>query len=161
MADTTATGSAKEAEGYDVNRRLALVCVDQPDRQDAVKAALQELGYSLHLGSGPDEAAELVRKNSYEVVVLDEEFNGATPHDHALLRAIQWMPMTLRRYMFVALLGREGKTFDNMMAFAQSVNVVVNVNDLPQLRGILQKGLADNEQFYRVFRQVLQEAGKR
>ncbi len=157
MADTTATGS----EGYDVNRKLALACVDQPDRLVAVKAALQELGYALHEGSGPDEAADLMRKNSYEVVVLDEEFKGATPHDHPLLRAIQWMPMTLRRYMFVALLSREGKTFDNIMAFARSVNAIINIGDLPKLKGILEKGLADNDQFYRVFRQVLQEAGKR
>ena len=63
--------------------------------------------------------------------------------------------------IFVALLGKEFKTSDNMTAFAESVNIVVNVNDIPQFQTIIQRGVVDNDQFYRVFRQVLQEAGKR
>jgi hypothetical protein len=48
-----------------------------------------------------------------------------------------------------------------MMAFARSVNVVVNLNDLPHLPAILKKGITDHVEFYRTFRQVLSEAGKR
>ena len=49
----------------------------------------------------------------------------------------------------MALVGREFKTFDNAMAFARSVNVVVNVNDLPHLPAILKKGITDHVEFYR------------
>jgi hypothetical protein len=69
--------------------------------------------------------------------------------------------MSQRRWSFVALVGREFKTFDNAMAFARSVNVVVNVNDLPHLPAILKKGITDHVEFYRAFRQVLTETGKR
>jgi hypothetical protein len=71
------------------------------------------------------------------------------------------MPMSIRRYMYVALLGRTYKTFDNMAAFARSVNVVVNLNDLPHLQAILRKGITENNEFYRVFREMLAEVGKR
>ena len=93
--------------------------------------------------------------------VLDEEFQGATPLDNPVLKAIAVMSITVRRYVLVALVGKDVKTFDNMTAFAKSVNVVVNVNDLPQLVGVLRRALADNNEFYRVYRQVLREAGKR
>src|SRR5437870_5898197 len=71
------------------------------------------------------------------------------------------MPISVRRHVFVVLLGREFKTFDNMIAFARSVNVVVNLNDLPHLPAIVRKGLEDNNEFYRVFREMLTEVGKR
>jgi hypothetical protein len=71
------------------------------------------------------------------------------------------MAMSMRRYIFVGLLGREYKTFDNMMAFAKSVNMVVNVNDLPHLAAILRKSVIENNEFYRVYREVLAAAGRR
>lgn len=153
-------GAQAEA-GFQVNRRLALVCADAPERQGAVQGALQQLGYVVYLAKSADDAVERVRKEPYDVVVLDEQFQGGTPLDNPVLRAIRVMPMSVRRHMFVALLGREFKTFDNMMAFAQSANVVVNVNDLPHLPVVLQRAIAENDEFYRTFRTVLQEAGRR
>jgi hypothetical protein len=41
------------------------------------------------------------------------------------------------------------------------VNVVVNVNDLPHFAAILKKGITDHVEFYRAFRQVLTEAGRK
>jgi len=141
--------------------RLALVCADQADRQTAITGALEPLGLTLQFAKDAPEAIDVMRKNAYEVIVLDEEFQGATPLDNPVLKAIAVMPITVRRYVLVALLGKDVKTFDNMTAFAKSVNVVVNVSDLPQLAGILRRALADNNEFYRVYHQVLRETGKR
>src|SRR2546426_12723518 len=148
-------------ETFDPNAKLALICVDEMERKAETSAALQELGYRVHLAASGDEASERMRKNAYEVVVLDEAFQGASPHDNPLLAKIQWMPTPIRRYMFVALLGAEFTTLDNMMAFGKRVNAVISYNDLAQMKPILQRALADNDQFYRVFRQVLGEAGER
>ncbi|MBI2217374.1 MAG: hypothetical protein HYU51_08760 [Candidatus Rokubacteria bacterium] len=150
-----------DQEAYDINQRLALVCIDDADRKAEVSAAVQELGYRPQFGENPAHVLDRIRKNSYEVVVVDEAFQGSSPQDHPVLKHLQWMPMTLRRYVFVALLGPELKTYDNMTAFSRSVNLVVNYNDVAQIKPILQRGIADNDQFYRVLRQVLQEAGKR
>jgi CheY-like chemotaxis protein len=141
--------------------RLALVCEDAAERQAVIKPALEQLGFTMVAAKNPAEAIERMRRDTYEVVILDEQYQGATPLDNPVLATIRSMPMSARRYMFVALLGREFKTFDNMMAFAKSVNVVVNLNDLPHLPAILRKGIADNNEFYRVLRGVLQETGRR
>ena len=141
--------------------RLALVCEDAPERQAAVKTGLELIGFTMLAVKNADEAIERMRRDVYELVVIDEQYQGATPYDHPVLASLRTMPISHRRWMFVALLGREFKTFDNAMAFARSVNVVVNVNDLPHFAAILKKGITDHVEFYRAFRQVLTEAGRK
>ena len=140
---------------------LALVCVDDADRLAAVSGALDELGYRSHVGTSTRDVLDWIRRTSYDVIVLDEAWEGSTPLDHPLLRSIQGMPMATRRYVFVALLGPDLTTLDQITAFARSVNLVVSYDDVPTLTRILARAISDNEQFYRVFRQALQDAGKR
>jgi CheY-like chemotaxis protein len=141
--------------------RLALVCEDAPERQAVIKAALEQIGFTMLAVKNADEAVERTRRDVYEVIIVDEQYQGSTPLDNPVLAALRLLPMSHRRWSFVALVGREFKTFDNAMAFARSVNVVVNVNDLPHLPAILKKGITDHVEFYRTFRQVLAEVGKR
>ena len=143
------------------NLRLALVCEDAAERQGVIKPALEQVGFTMVAPKNATEAIERMRRDTYELLVLDEQYQGATPLDNPVLAAIRTMPMSTRRYMFVVLLGRDFKTFDNMMAYTKSVNVVVNLNDLPHLPAILRKGVADNNEFYRVMRGVLQDTGRR
>lgn len=154
---SAAAGGAPDA--YD--SRLALVCEDAPERQAIIRAALEQIGFAMLAVKNADEAVERMRRDVYELVILDEQYQGATPLDNPVLAAVRGMAMTQRRWMFVALVGREFKTFDNAMAFARSVNVVVNVNDLPHFPAILKKGITEHVEFYRTFRQVLTDAGKR
>ena len=143
------------------NQRLVLVCVDAPERQAVIKAALEQLGFTMYASKTAEDAVERLRRETFEVAIVDEQFQGGNALDNEVLTAFLNMPMSTRRYMFVALLGRTYKTFDNMMAFARSVNVVVNLNDLPHLPAILRKGVTENNEFYRVFRETLLEVGKR
>lgn len=150
-----------EAAEVQYEARLALVCEDAPERQAVIKPALEQVGFAMLAPKGAADAIERIRRDTYEIVIVDERYQGTSPLDNPVLGAIRGMPMTQRRWMFVTLLGREFKTFDNAMAFARSVNVVVNVNDLPHLPAILKKGITDHVEFYRTFRQVLADVGKR
>ena len=154
MADAT---NAQEL----VTPRLVLVCVDDASRQNVIKAALDQLGFTMYAAKSAEEAVERLRRDPFEVAIVDEQFQGSSGLDNEVLQALQTMPMSIRRYMFVALLGRTYKTFDNMLAFSRSVNVVVNLNDLPHLPAILRKGITENNEFYRAFREMLAEVGKR
>jgi hypothetical protein len=135
--------------------------VDAGDRQTAVRTALEQLGYTPETPAGAADAIDWMRKTLYPVVVIDERYEGVAPLDNPVLKALSATIMSVRRYMFVALLGDDLKTLDNTTAFSRSVNAVVNVNDLGQLATILRRAIADNDAFYRVFREVLQAAGKR
>ena len=144
-----------------VTPRLVLVCVDDASRQNVIKAALDQLGFTMYAAKSAEEAVERLRRDPFEVAIVDEQFQGSSGLDNEVLQTLQTMPMSIRRYMFVALLGRTYKTFDNMLAFSRSVNVVVNLNDLPHLPAILRKGITENNEFYRTFREMLAEVGKR
>jgi CheY-like chemotaxis protein len=144
-----------------LDARPALVCVDDASRQAAVTSALKELGYAPETPSSADNALDRMRKTAYEVVVVDETFDGATALDNGVLKGLGAMSMMVRRYMFVALIGKSVPTLDNATAFARSVNAVFSYGDLDQLAPILQRAIADNDAFYRVFREVLKAAGKR
>jgi ActR/RegA family two-component response regulator len=150
-----------ETEAFDINQRFALAAVDDENRKAAVNGALQELGFRVHFAATTDDGYDRLRKTSYEVVVIDQAFQRGTLLDNPLLQQIQTLPASTRRYMFVALLGPGVKTMDNMTAFAASVNAVINYNDLAQASAILQRSIAENDQFFRVLRSVLQEAGRR
>ena len=141
--------------------RLVLVCVDDISRQNVIKTAVEQLGFTMFAAKSTEEAVERLRRDTFEVAIIDEQFQGGNALDNDILQALVAMPMSVRRYMFVALLGRTYKTFDNMLAFSRSVNVVVNLNDLPHLPAILRKGINENNEFYRVFREMLAEVGKR
>ena len=152
---------AETTEGFDINQRFALVAVDDETRKAAVTDALQGLGFRVHVAASTDEGHDRLRKTAYEVVAIDQAFQGGTALDHPLLQQLQMMSAATRRYMFLALLASDVKTLDNMGAFAASVNAVINYNDLAQAKAIFERGIAENDQFFRVFRTVLQEAGKR
>jgi CheY-like chemotaxis protein len=139
----------------------ALVCVDDADRRGAVRAALEELGYAPEVPTDAAAATDQLRKTPYQVVVLDEAYGGGTAVDNPVLKALNTVTMSVRRYLFVALIASDVKSLDHGAAFARSVNAVINPNDLPQLAGLLRRAVADNDAFYRVFREVLQAAGKR
>ena len=155
MADAT------PAQDFNNAPRLVLVCVDDVSRQSVIKAALEQLGFAMYAAKSTEEAVERLRRDTFEIAVVDEQFQGSSAADNDVLQALLNMPMSIRRYMYVVLLGRAYKTFDNMAAFARSVNVVVNLNDLPHLPAILRKGITENNEFYRVFREMLAEVGKR
>ena len=140
-------------------RGLAMVCVDQLHGQMRVKTALAELGYTVHIVNDPKEAIDRLWQQPYALVILHEEYGGAAD-DNAVLKILQPMPMSIRRFMYVGLIGKQYRTLDQTAAFAKSVNFVVAETELSNLKAIVQEAVADHDRFYRVFREVLREAGK-
>jgi len=44
------------------NQRLVLVCVDAPERQAVIKAALDQLGFIMYVAKNVDDALERLRR---------------------------------------------------------------------------------------------------
>lgn len=145
---------------YDENAKMALVCEDDPEALKDIKAALSELRYSAEAAADAEDAFGKLKFNRYDVVILSEKFAGSTPDSNTLLKHLQFMPMSTRRHIFVALLGEALVTLDNMAAFERSVNVVINRKDLPNIKGILKRAVHDYEQFYKVYKESLIKMGK-
>jgi CheY-like chemotaxis protein len=137
----------------------ALVCVDEPGRLKAVKEALEELNYYSSVASSVKEALSKLRYNQYDLVMLDEGFCGESAENNTILRYLQPMPMATRRAIFLMLISKEVKTLDNLMAFAASVNAILNIEDIEKVKLVLERALADHRRFYKVYADILQGIG--
>ena len=141
--------------------RPALICVEDEQRRASVVSSLEELGYQVQVAADAEVAIEAIRKSGCRVIVIDEAYDAAAPADLSVMKTLNTMSISARRYIFVAMIGEDVKTLDNAIAFSRSVNAVVHVSDLGGLAPILRRAVADNDAFYRAFREVLQAAGKR
>ena len=141
--------------------RPALVCVEDEQRRASVVSSLEELGYQPQVAADTEVAVEAIRKSGCRVIVVDEAYEAPSPAENPVMKTLNTMPISARRYIFVAMIGEDVKTLDNAIAFSRSVNAVVHISDLGGLAPILRRAIADNDGFYRAFREVLQAAGKR
>jgi predicted Zn finger-like uncharacterized protein len=154
-------GSAYESplEVLEEGAMGALVCVDEAERLKAVKEALDDLGYFSSVASSVKEALSKLRYNHYDLVMLDEEFCGETSENNTILRYLQPMPMNTRRQIFLILISKQFRTNDNLAAFANSVNGVINASDIEKVKLVLERALADHRRFYKVYTDCLQSIG--
>ncbi len=151
--------SSPEENEFVEDRKLALVCLDSAPQRALAKTALEGLGYTVHIPTALEDAIHRIRANRYEVVILHETYGG-TVESNQVLQTIQPMAMAIRRHMCVGLVGKQFRTFDHMTAFSKSVNFVVAERELPKVKGITRQAVTENDQFYRVFRESLRDAGK-
>lgn len=150
-----------EIEDYEEGFKTALICDDNPETQDFISSSLKSLNYKIDISTSSADTFEKIKFNQYDVIILNENFAGSTPENNEVLKFFQNMPMVSRRHIFLALIGQNFKTLDNMAAFSKSVNAVINKSDMENLTNILKKSIADNEQFYKVYKEILRKLGKR
>jgi hypothetical protein len=141
-------------------RGSAMICVDPLHGQMRIKTALAELGYTVHIVNDPKDAIDRILQKRDDLVILHEEYGGSPDHN-SVLQAIQPLPMSIRRFMYVGLIGRQLRTLDPMAAFVRSVNFVVADQELGNLKAIVRLAVSENNQFFRALRETLQEVGKR
>jgi CheY-like chemotaxis protein len=145
---------------FELGDRTSIVCADTITTE-TIRGSLKDLGFKTHFADSEDAALERIRYTQYYCIVVHENFAGSTLKSNAVLQYLAPLPMALRRGSFVCLIGDSFNTLDAMQAFAQSVHVVVNPLDLPNLTAILKKGLAEFEMTYRVYRVSVDAQGDR
>ena len=148
----------EEIEIYDEHDKIALILDRQND--DLWDSVLSELEYKLQRAKSPEHAVHKLRFNQYHVVVFHEKYGDSSLKTSPLYEYIRDMPMYTRRKTFVAVVGENFKTLDNMEALAYSVNLVINQKDIGQLETILKKSIGDNDTFYKVYRETMTALGK-
>lgn len=146
---------------YLKSSQTALVCEDNQELQKTIISALKDLQYRTDVSISAEDALEKIKFNQYGIIVLNEIFEGKSPENNAVLKKLQEMPMAARRYTFLALLSRNLPTQDNMAAFERSANVVINEEDIPNFKDILEFSVLDNKHFYKIYRESLLKLGKR
>jgi hypothetical protein len=158
--DTQSYGESASLGFFDEDTKLALVLDNDEERQGKIRAAVEELGFHFIESGSTRDAIGKMRFNQFHLIILSEGFDDQPLEYSPIINSLNHTPMSYRRKTFLALIGDQLKTMDNMMAFSMSANVVVNPDDMDKLSGILKKAFAENERFYKVFVDCLRETGK-
>ena len=132
----------------------ALIAFSTPEWLQEAKTALQELGYKVHTAATHSDFLMRFSQAHYQVVLVEELFGANTPDENVALKALQTMPMNQRRHATVLLIGNNFQTFTPMEAFQQSVHAVINSSELFLLKQLVEKAVADNDQFLKSYREV-------
>ncbi len=160
--DLTQTYDAMEKPFDFLNEgeRTALICEPNSNMKQTVRQALEALGFHCAEAQSTLEALKQLRYHIFDLVVLNENFDGKEPEENPLRIYLSRLPMATRRNIYVILLTRRFRTMDNMAAFNLSANLVIHEKNMGQMEQITQRGLADNAAFYNMYHQAQDSTGE-
>lgn len=138
--------------------KAALLC-DQ-ENYGVIGPILKEFGYEVKIANSPEDAINRIRFTVYDLIILNEKFGCNEITENSVLKFLQHMPMSTRRKIVLFLIGNNFQTFDNMGAFVNSVNLLINKKDIASLTMILKKFNQDHKRFYKIFNESLKKYGK-
>jgi len=145
---------------FEIGDTTSLICTDS-SLGDVIRSTLRELHFKFHTADSADQAIERTRYTSYDMIIIQENFAGATLKSNTVLNYVSALPMAERRYSMMVLIGESFKTLDAMQAFTHSVQLVVNVEDILNLTAILKKTWAEFESLYKTYKDVFAGLGEK
>jgi predicted Zn finger-like uncharacterized protein len=159
-ASDTRDALEKSFDFVEAGVETALICEQDAGVSKKIHSVLQRMEYHVTEVASARDAMKYMRFRVFDLVVLDDNFEGSGPESNHVLQYLGHQPMNTRRHIFVALLGNDFKTANNMTAFNRSVNLVVNLKDIDELEKVLKRSLIENEEFYRVLKGTLRKVGR-
>jgi hypothetical protein len=140
--------------------KLALILPADRDEEGKIKASLEEIGYRTVSSPNTRDATGKMRFHRFDTIVLCDGYDNQPLDQSPILGYLNRLTMSVRRQIFLTLVGDQFKSMDNMMAFAMSANLVVCRRDIDQMPLIMNKAISENDRFYKVFTDTLAEVGK-
>lgn len=141
--------------------KTALVCHPNAQLRSTIAGLLKSAGYLVTEAITGEEALRSMRFHVYQLVILDEAFEGGRDIARNLvLSYLSHLSMSIRRSIFVVLVSSTIRTSDNMAAFNLSVNLIINNTNMADFMAIVDYGMSENQEFYRVFRESMIKLGR-
>jgi hypothetical protein len=134
--------------------RPALLACSNPEWAATARTALTELGYKTHEVVAHADFSSRFSRFRYEVVIIEDLFDATKFAENLSLQSLQNMAVNQRRHAVIILLGDQFKTFDPMQAFQQSVHAVINGTEVPLLKQLTEKTIAENDLFLHNYREA-------
>ncbi|MDR2339142.1 MAG: hypothetical protein LBF40_03265 [Deltaproteobacteria bacterium] len=129
----------------------ALIIFDKEEVQDFLNEKLTSMGYRVILALNVRDAAKQLKFGRFKVVLLQEDYYGATLRSNQLLKALTTLELSVRRKMFIGLVGPNFTSLDDLMAFSLSMDTVINSNDLDDIERILISATGHVSKFFATY----------
>jgi hypothetical protein len=159
-----------DSEDFDFNEKpfdfieeeglTAMLCEQDPAARQTIESALNLMDYQITVAESARDALKRMRYHTYDLIVVNENFDTKNPASNGVLIYLERLGMAVRRNIFVAMISNRYRTMDNMMAFHDSVNLIINIKNIEDVGKILSRGITDNQMFYNVYRETLKELGR-
>ena len=154
LAALLAKGDGKVGSGYGWDEKQALVCVGT-DRREEASQVLREAKYNVEAPVEKTLAVDILRDRHMDLVLLDDHFDANAYGAEAVRQEVQRLRPNDRRRVYLIYLSETGRTLDQLAAFLENVNLIVNPSDLPHLPQALERSLRDYNELYRHFNTAL------
>ena len=141
------------------DRPKAMVVFDDPEVQDLIIKKMEEGGYNAMAALNPRDAAKQLKFATFSLLILQENYCGATLHGNLLLRSLQTIDISSRRGMLVILVSPEMTSLDDLTAFGLSIDAIINISDIESIDRLLVSITARAKKFYAIYREILAEHG--
>jgi CheY-like chemotaxis protein len=146
MSDDTDLQSAL-SEAVD-DRPKAMVVFDDPEVQELIIKRLEEGGYNAAAALNPRDAAKQLKFVNFSLLILQENYCGATLHGNLLLRSLQTIDISNRRGMLVILVSPTMTSLDDLTAFGLPIDGIINIADVESIDRLLVSVTARAKKFY-------------
>lgn len=160
LDDEAYDASEKPFDFLEEEGKTALLCENDPERSKKIKEILEIMEYHITEPEGVRDVLRKMKYHSYDLVLVNEGFDGSDPESNGILIYLERMNMEVRRDIYVALISDRYPTLDYMNAFLKSVNITINPKDLPSLDQILTRGIQERDMFYDVYKDSAKKFGK-
>lgn len=147
-------------EYLDEGIQTALLCEHNLAVRQKMRSLLEKMDYHVVEAASARNALKYMRFHLYDLVIVNEAFEATDADSNQVLQYLSSLPMSIRRNMFVVLLGKRFRTMDNMLAFNKSVNLAVNLKDVDDMEKILKGALKEHALFYEIFMESLKKTGR-
>ena len=134
---------------FEPGDKSALVCMDVPEVQRLVVENLTEIDYKIHTGLFLEDILLKLQTHTYDIVVVAEHFNASTKETNPILEASHELPNHQRRAQMFILVGSGVHTDSEMEAWATSVDLVVSLADVPNLKHVVRRAVIRRDSFYK------------
>lgn len=136
----------------------ALVCMDIPEAQRLVVENLTELGCKIHTGLFTEDILVKLQTHAYDIVVVAENFANSNIETNPVLEATLEILPNQRRRQIMVLVGSSVHTDSDMESWANSVDLVVNLADVPNIKHVLRRCMQRCRSFYTPYAEALTAA---
>jgi CheY-like chemotaxis protein len=143
---------------FEPGDKTALVCMDVPEMERIAIEQLVELGHKVHTGHSIEDLLFKLQAHLYDVLIIAENFGASTLETNPLLNQILREPAAQRHKHLVVLIGASVRTADENQAFQNSVDLVVNLADVRNLRPVIRRALMRTQEFYSRFLEAITAA---
>ena len=133
---------------------VALLCIGSPELQEIAIDQITQLGFAIHTATNAEYAISKISSQPYNIVAIEENLEGTDAATHPILAELATIRLDVRRDLFVVLIGPGMETQSENQAFALSVDLTVNLQDTPNLKTLVGRGIVAQEEFYAAYKAV-------